>query len=101
LMTWQWLTTNLERWLGNWFKQMGLEGTGAAANKTWYTFIGTGPLVIIIIRQHLFQEETEQFVRVNPNPVKAEQCIPNQHLIQCPSLILSWYGSLSWNVFLW
>jgi hypothetical protein len=31
---------------------MWLEGTGAAANNTWYTFIGTGSLAIIIIRQH-------------------------------------------------
>jgi hypothetical protein len=52
LLGWpEWLTTNLKRQLGNWLKQMGLEGTGAAANNTWYTFVRTGPLVIIIIRR--------------------------------------------------
>jgi hypothetical protein len=34
--------------------------------------------------------------------VKAEQCTPNQYPIKCPSLILTRYGSFSWNIFwLW
>jgi hypothetical protein len=37
------------------------QGTGAATNNTWCTFIRTGPLVIVITHQMTCQEETEQY----------------------------------------
>ncbi len=41
-----WLPYNIKRWLGNWFKWMWLQGNRCTAvNYTWYTFIGTGPLI--------------------------------------------------------